>query len=189
MKDEGLSLEKRNKLKKVVYDDRNSCEQKIKESNLISVDEITGDNFKLKSYIQEHFKKLHETDLYLGKWTNNNNESINNVIKQEIDWKPQKHTELIVKLRVMVSRKLLDLKSALHSCGDWSLAIDYRRYAINNSLWNAKGSDWQSKEFLKFLKDSKNVKSSENAISKKYKGLGIAKKPYQSKRPINERTK
>ena len=38
------------------------------------------------------------------------------------------------------------------------------------------------------LKDVKCVGINENIIEKKYKGLGVAKKPGQGKRPKNERT-
>ena len=176
-------------MSKIFYDDQNSVDSSFKESSLIKIDELTGGNYKLKDYLINHFKKLHETELYSGKWTNNNSESLNNVIKQEINWVPKKTEELIVKMRVLVDRKLLDLKKSLHSVGNWSLAQDFRRYAINNALWNAKSEEWQNGEFKKFLKDSKNIAKNEKMIGKKYKGLRIAKKPNQSKRPINERTK
>ena len=93
------------------------------------------------------------------------------------------------KLRDIVDRKILDLKSSLHAVGNWSLTSEYRRYAINNSKWNSMGSDWQKKEFIKFLKDSKQIGKNESEIGKKYKGLNVAKKPGQKKRPVNERTK
>ena len=96
--------------------------------------------------MKEKFTKLYETDLYKERWTNNNSESLNNVLKQEIDWKPKKTEALVNKLRDIVDRKILDLKSSLHAVGNWSLTSEYRRYAINNSKWNSMGSDWQKKE-------------------------------------------
>ena len=173
----------------MLFDDRNISDSRLRELNQIEINDTIGTKLKLKAYIHEKFKKLYETDLYLDKWTNNNSESLNNLIKQEIEWKPQNIPDLITKLQTLVKRKILDLKSSLHSqSGNWSLSIDYRRYAINDAKWNAMSADWRRKEFQKFLEDSKNVAKSEKAIGKKYKGLGVAKKPGQGKRPINERT-
>ena len=139
--------------------------------------------------MEQLVQKIYETDLYLNKWTNNNTESLNNLIKQEIDWKPQKTNDLIAKIDNLVKRKLLDLKLRLHLAGNWSLNRDYHRYAINTAKWNSKVVDWQQKEFENFLKDTKNLGKSESEIGKKYKGLGIAKKPGQTKRPVNVRTR
>ena len=119
-----MNLKHRQQITKMLFDSRNSTDSHVRESNKIEIDGIIGAKQKLKIYINDKFKKLYETDLYLDKWTNNNTESLNNVIKQEIDWKPQKTDDLIAKIDNLVKRKLLDLKSSLHSAGNWRISID-----------------------------------------------------------------
>ena len=113
---------------------------------------------------------------------------MNNVIKQEIDWTPQKTEDLILKIKALTQRQMLDIKGSIHSVGNWKICSKFQRYLVNNSKWNSMGETWQEKEFQKFLKDVKCVGINENIIEKKYKGLGVAKKPGQGKRPKNERT-
>ena len=188
-KDEGISIKNRQRISKLLYDQKNGTNADVKESNQIEIEKIIGNNPKLIYYIDDKITKLYETELYKNRWTNNNCESLNNVFKQEIDWRPQKTEDLIAILKNVVKRKLLDIKSAIFSAGNYSLAQEYCRYKINSSKWNAMGSEWQRKEFLKFLKDSLRVGKGESEVKKKYKGLNVAKKPCQSKRPINERTR
>ena len=94
---------------------------------------------------------LHKTPLYEERWTNNNAESINNVLKQEIKWKPQTIQALISKLEILVDRKIFDLISSLNNYGDYILATNYQSYVKNSALWNSLTEAQRQKIFQNFL--------------------------------------
>ena len=54
-------------------------------------------------------------------WTNNNVESINNILKLSVDWKPQGVKEMIEKIYKVTELYFLDNRSALHNDGNYRL--------------------------------------------------------------------
>ena len=65
---------------------------------------------RLKQYVFEPCKE----DSVRKNWTNNNAESINNIFKLAVDWKPQGARELIEKIYSVTELHFLDYRSALH---------------------------------------------------------------------------
>ena len=54
-------------------------------------------------------------------WTNNNSESLNNVLKQAIDWKSQPPLDIVNILAKIIEIQFKDLRRALVNTGEYRL--------------------------------------------------------------------
>jgi len=100
-----------------------------------------------------------------GLWTNNNAESINNVLKINTNWKPQSLTALIEKLFSVVKLQYLDARRAMYGAGNFCLHSQYTMYAVQEAVWRQKTKEQKDNAFDKFLKDSKRKKCSDRIQS------------------------
>ena len=64
----------------------------------------------------------------LTKWTHYNSESINHILKQYIQWKPQHLPKLIDKLRHLILAQETEADQALIGCGDLQLQPLYANH-------------------------------------------------------------
>ena len=55
---------------------------------------------------------------------------MNRVMKVAVNWKPQSTPELIQKLYDMVDFQFINLRSALHSTGEYELTSSYKMYVV-----------------------------------------------------------
>ena len=55
---------------------------------------------------------------------------MNRVMKVTVNWKPQSTPELIQKLYDMVDFQFINLRSALHSTGEYELTSSYKMYVV-----------------------------------------------------------
>ena len=67
-------------------------------------------------------------------WTNNNNETYNNVIKQNQNWAVLKLPALIDKLQELESDQTVDLRGSLHGQGSFELAAVKKVICITRNL-------------------------------------------------------
>lgn len=127
-----------------------------------------------------------------SKWTNNNVESMNNLMKIDIDWKPQSTPTLINTMGSMVELQFLDLKRALYNKGNYRLHVFSGKFAIREDIYRNKTERSELKYFTNFLKfdtsKAKYIVSSDGTYQIPNKMKNIAKKLRQSKRPVNSRT-
>ena len=70
-----------------------------------------------------------------GRWTNNNCESINHVLKQYTQWKPQQVPELIGMLRELVSSQYIEADRAMCGLGDLMLTPQYAKHRTTADCW------------------------------------------------------
>ena len=145
---------------------------------------------RLEKYVFEPRRKVENKQ-----WTNNNAESINNVFKLAVDWKPQRTKELILKLYSVVSIHYMDYRSALHGHGNYQLVRGEQQYQVHDSIWRCKSEEEKRRLFMGFLRDAKRkvvpkyITSKDGRYSVINKAKGAAKKPGQRRRPKNERTR
>ena len=143
---------------------------------------------RLKQYVFEPCREVSGR----RNWTNNNAESINNILKLAVDWKPQGARELIEKIYTVTELHFLGYRSALHDDGNYRLTKAESQYRVADALWRCK-SDAQRKDlFVNFLKDSKKrkrkyIESNDGKYTVVAKAQSKATKASQSKRPRNER--
>ncbi|KAK3103522.1 hypothetical protein FSP39_019838 [Pinctada imbricata] len=179
-------------------DDTYSFEARCEE-----VKDAASQNPTFVKYFEKQFKpKLfnHVYDKGLKSennlWTNNNCESINNILKLETNWKPQNTPSLIEKITNVIKLHFLDLKRALHGEGNYRLAGPYRKFQVSPMLFKSKTKEEREKMFQKFLKGSLQERPNRNSIITSKNGRfritakarSIARKPGQRRRPRSEKT-
>ena len=71
----------------------------------------------------------------ISKWTNNNAESLNHIMKLDADWKVKSTPELIEMLYQMTLLHFKDLKRALYGEGTYRLYGKYKKMSFLRSVW------------------------------------------------------
>jgi len=85
-------------------------------------------------------------------WTNNNCESMNNIIKLTTDWKPQKLPDLILKLKSISELQYLDMRRSLHGQGNYKVRREFTGHEVSQAIWDSKSPEEKEVSFQKFLK-------------------------------------
>ena len=114
-------------------------------------------------YLEHRLLPLIEETVYkpqlqrpdLKHWTNNNCESANHILKQQVKWKPQNLTDLIKELHSLVQVQYKDLKRSMLQRGNFRLAAPFKKHEYELAVWSAKTEQDRDKMFLKLLKDNK----------------------------------
>ena len=146
---------------------------------------------RLKQNIQEQW----ETEIapgYLDKrWTNNNSESLNHVLKRAIDWKAQPLLDLVNIVKNLVDTQYKELLRSIVSMGQYRLSETHRQFHVSKSGWLSKTQEERQRLFKRLRrfvpKDKKTVTSTDGAMTV-LKPRSLGKKIGQCKRKINERT-
>jgi hypothetical protein len=127
-----------------------------------------------------------------NRWTNNNAESIHNIMKEDSNWKPQSTSSLINILENMIKLQFLDLHRALYNKRNYILHGIFRRHCIREDLFRTKTVNDQKKYFHRFLKSTTNkptfITSKDGQYKIPSKEKEVTKKLCQSKRPVNAKT-
>jgi hypothetical protein len=84
-------------------------------------------------------------------WTNNNCESLNNILKLSTNWKILKLPDLIEKMHSIVKLQYADMRRALHGHGNYELPPKLKHLVLPNTIWMTKNEDERKKHFQKFL--------------------------------------
>ena len=92
-------------------------------------------------------------------WTNNNSESINHVLKQAINWKPQPLPDLITSLHDAVCGQYRELERAVVGLGEFELCADYKRFSVPSSTWAQLPPEKRKRHLIKFMRHCKPVNS------------------------------
>lgn len=128
-------------------------------------------------------------------WTNNNCESMNNVLKVATNWKVLNPSTLMDTINnEVVNVQMTDLRRSLHSEGNFRLAVGYEKYVISHLIWNSMSEAGKDEAFSRFLRN-KTVNLLGDQIQAKCSDFNIplvqrvAKKPGQKTRPKQTRCK
>jgi hypothetical protein len=159
-------------------------------------EKIDKENDSLKTYFCNNLKprllefvfKLSRKTNGFKNWTNNNAESMNNILKLSLDWKPKRNV-------CHNKSPFHGLSNPLHGTGNYNPTQNERRvYHIPDSIWRCKTKE-KNEIFDQFLMDKKRLIKMKYVEAKngKYtvinKVNGVAKKPGQRKRSLNKRTR
>ena len=119
------------------------------------------------------------------KWTNNNAESINHVVKAKVEWKPQALYQLIEHLYELVRTQEVSVERAIIGEGDFELGSEFVNHQVSETAWIRKTPHQREAHLAKFYRRTKmstrNIISSNNQLVVK-KPLNGGKKPNQVKR-------
>ena len=122
-------------------------------------------------------------------WTNNNCESVNHVIKQYTQWRPQQLPDLINKLRDLVRGQYTEADRALCGRGDLQLVRTHAKHRIDIESWKSMSAAQRQKASDACFRQTIVVPSStstDNTLTVPTTP-GAGKKPHQRKRQRNER--
>ena len=81
----------------------------------------------LKPKLLLNIQNLAKTD---RGWTNNNAESMNNILKIDTNWTPQSTPDLINKISDVIKLHLIDLRRALYGTGNYRLCSQDKKFYI-----------------------------------------------------------
>jgi len=160
--------------------------QFIRQNNIDAVDYIR--NRIITKIVSNCKLRWEESCLGREHWTNNNCESINHVLKMDLDWKPARVTDLVDRLRDLVRLQFVDC-----SVGEFQVAPILVRYVVPQSAWATMSEEQRSKLVEKFLADTgvrleqKTVISSDGLLTVTGSPR-IARKQHQRQRPKATRT-
>lgn len=90
---------------------------------------------RLKPLLQKHVYNPLQTGIIKEQWTNNNSESMNNRLKQSLNWKPHKIPELITKINEISAIQFHDLRCALHGNGNYILEDTMKQHKVAPDVW------------------------------------------------------
>jgi hypothetical protein len=132
-------------------------------------------------------------EIQLNAWTNNNSEAINHVLKQYIQWRPEKLPDLVSKLHQLVIAQQHESDRALIGRGDFVLQPHCASKQLTLAAWKAMSAKQRSAASAECI-NSKPLSHHVSVTSRD--GLlsvtltpGAGKKPQQNKRYRSERTR
>ena len=125
------------------------------------------------------------------KWTNNNCESVNHLLKAALKWKTRKLPDLIEELQVVISTQAKDIERAIYGAGDYCLISACRHYQVSATEWAQLTQAVKEKKKLDFLRDRRRKRHAVESSDGKLQVLtspSRGRKPGQIKRSRSERT-
>ena len=123
--------------------------------------EKAGDSFGkyFKTYLLKALRDKSKEDNVIEtnkKWTKNNAESVNHMLKQRLQWKPRNLVDLLNILTEMVDGQYNELRRALGGLGDYKIApIHRQKFYIDKNVWLAMSTEEQKKEIYTIINNYK----------------------------------
>jgi len=99
-------------------------------------------------------------------WNNNNCESVNNLLKLSIDWKPAKVMDLVDHIHNIVKLQYSDLHRSLFGQGNYQLAAAFSHHYTPYAHWARMSEEASDKVFTSFMEDTGNVYAFCNILHK-----------------------
>ena len=127
------------------------------------------------------------------RWTNNACESVNNIIKLALDWKPARLTDLVRHLHELVTAQYKSVERAMIGQGDFVVADSFKHHCISYCHWQGLSEEQGSQQLRAFLADT-GLKAKKDGTETSSDGVltiqgtnKVARKPGQGRRPRSER--
>ena len=124
-------------------------------------------------------------------WTNNNCESINNVLKSYTSWKPLKLPELVPTLEEAVNAQYRETRRAILGLGNFELSEQFKKFFISRDAFYRKTNKQRKAHMNKFfhaVAESDIVRATKRSIKTARAPKHGGKKPCQRRRHRSERT-
>jgi len=145
----------------------------------------------MSQYFESCLHSLLRDNVVAGRpgWTNNNSESVNHIIKQYTQWRPQQLPDLINKLRDLVRGQYTEADQALCSRGDLQLVPAYAKHRVTVDTWKSMSAAQRQKASDACFKQTVVVplSTSTDGTVTVATTLDAGKKTHQRKRQRNER--
>ena len=79
----------------------------------------------------------------------NSSESLNHLIKQEVEWKESQLPKLINSLKAITNDHYSELEKAVVNRGEWHFTAQYGSLVVSESLWFSQMSDAAKRQHMK----------------------------------------
>ncbi len=140
---------------------------------------------RLLPHLSQNLKTAMEHPFCSTNWSNNNCESFNHVLKQQIDWKPRPLLTLVNMLKDVVEHAYRNIELSMIGIGDYQLIDAFQGFACSMETWSNKLSQTQRDRHLKRFNTTpvpcqKHIMSSDSKLTVTRPTGG--KKPGQRKR-------
>ena len=89
-----------------------------------------------------------------SRWTNNNSESVNNLLKVAADWKQLPTSSVIDNVCDVVRVQYSDARRALCGQGNFVLAPAFSRHSVTYLKWTGLDDKQKDDQFRRFMKDN-----------------------------------
>lgn len=126
------------------------------------------------------------------RWTNNNAESINHVLKQETKWQPQHTPELIETLYGVYQLQDKELSRSLIGRGNYILAPRYAHHSVDPVMWSSMDPKLKLAKIAAFRSkrrpDVRGTVLSTDGNLRVPQAKSAGKKPHQRRRQRAERS-
>jgi hypothetical protein len=143
------------------------------------------------AYFDQHVVPLLRANVVACRvgWTNNNAESVNHVLKQSVQWRPQQLPELVLKLKALVIGQHTEADRALVGRGDMQLMPSHIRHRVSLDHWKSMSAEQRQKAVNSCFRQT-TIQSSTSTDGDLTVPLtpGAGKKPHQRKRKRANRT-
>ena len=178
------------------HDCRDANKSVIFDEVVKGVRKVSKNYPKFLEYFEKHVKPAFESYVFtpshekaIRKWTNNNCESLNHILKLDAKWRTSKTPELIELIHQVTVLHFRDFRRALYGEGNYRLIKNLKnRYGVARSQWRGLKEAEKEEKFRDFLQGKRtNVVRSTiaNFVVPKPK---TAKKPGQRTRVRRGRT-
>ena len=84
-------------------------------------------------------------------YTTNSCESINHIIKLEVQWKESKLPVLINHLRSICERQVAEIEKAVIGRGEWRFDSSYRCLEVSEHIWFMKSDEQRKRHLTKVM--------------------------------------
>jgi hypothetical protein len=82
-------------------------------------------------------------------WTNNNSESMNNILQLETEWKSQNLTDLVSSLEKIVRAQFKEIMRAIPGIGNYKIAPLFKKYRTDYHAWVEMSQEDRRMLFMK----------------------------------------
>jgi hypothetical protein len=107
-------------------------------------------NKRIVNILEENFATTQKIGLCM-KWTNNNCESYNHVLKQAVNWKAQQLPSLVEAIHSEIQSQYKEIKRSILGFGDFVLDKQYADFVRSRDAWTRMSIAQQERHLCKFF--------------------------------------
>lgn len=106
---------------------------------------------QLAPKLKQNLQTVQHNNFVSSRWTNNNAESINHILKLLVDWRAQPLLDLVRKLHELVRVHYLDVQRAMVGEGNFILSPEFEKFCVQPAVWEKKSTEQRTRHLNRFL--------------------------------------
>ena len=153
---------------------------------------LTYFNTFITPKLKDNMRTYNQHPTINPKWTNNNSESMNHILKLNNNWQSKPLADLINLIHTEITTQYLETTRSFINSGTYTLTEQYLNFKIPPCVWERKDATSRSRHMARFLTTTKarhqrDVESTDGQLVVRESAAG-GKKINQLKRCCNART-